>query len=512
MIEQEKELSLPDYLKSAIKDIVSVDYEFAILIDISTHRCNIINKHGVNEIPYLLKEDKSPYEDELNAFLNNSISSQLKDEEEKKMSFETILKNTEGNRQYSVIFPVRYPDSSIKYKKWKYYRLSCDPDFMVFTRVDVTDSVLAECDTVTGIQTKERALVEIRKLLLSRRHERYYMMWIDFDDFKDYNQLFGRDKGNELLHFLTQKLSDIKIKDIQVAHIESDNFLFFLPIEEFREKDFRNLYREVSDYNPDFSFSISIGITTVDKNTNDLLMAIEEAHAANIKLKTVRGISFKHYDERNDKTVFTNQSIIPYIRQGIRDKEFVIYYQPIINSKTNKVETAEALVRWSSKRFGFIRPDHFIPILEKSGFIVDLDYYVREEVLCYFENRIKNKEDVFPISVNISRIELNDFSFPSRLKKQIDAHHVPASLLRIEFTESIVMEAPDIAKVIMKELKELGFYLEMDDFGSGYSSLAVLREFPFDLLKLDMKFFKDNVDNTKTEAIIDAISSLAFRL
>src|SRR5574344_1877282 len=161
--------------------------------------------------------------------------------------------------------------------------------------------------------------------------------------------------------------------------------------------------------------------------------------------------------------MFTNQTILPYLKDGIRNKEFIIHYQPIINTKTNKVVTAEALVRWSSAKFGYIRPDHFIPILEKNGFIVA---------------RIKNKDPIVPISVNLSRLEVNDLDFPLKLKQQIEKRNVPISMLRLELTESVVMDHPEITNIVISKLKKYGFYIEMDDFGSAYSSLAVLRDLP----------------------------------
>lgn len=273
----------------------------------------------------------------------------------------------------------------------------------------------------------------------------------------------------------------------------------------------KKVYKNLTDYNKNFSFSLSIGIQIIKSDTFDIENAIEEAHIANRKLKTVRGISFRFYNDKEDKLIFTNQSIIPFIRSGLKNKEFTVYYQPIINSKTNEEVFTEALVRWNSKTLGFIKPNDFIPVLEKNGFITELDFYVREEVLRFLRAQIDKNDIVFPISVNISRLELENTEFPSLLQKQLEKYKIPTYLLRLEVTESIVMENPDIAKNTINTLKSYGFFLEMDDFGSAYSSLAVLREFPFDLIKLDMKFFKENTHNIMASAIIEAISSLASK-
>jgi len=509
MEENCKKLFNEELLENSIWGIIAKDYEFAIVIEVATQTCKVINKHKKNEIPNLLDGDEHSYNEQLNSFLNNSIIPYLKDEAKEKMSFQTIVKRTLNGKQYTVIFPVKYSDGRILYKKWRYYKLPENNDYIIFTRVDVTDSVISESNVVTGVPAREKAIFEIKKIIEKNKHEKFYMMWVDFDEFSDYNELFGKINGDELLKYFSKKLLSLKIKNSQLGQIEADNFLYFLPVESFKKEDYESIYKDVSNYNQHFSFSISIGMSIVNGDSTDLHTALEKARQANLKLKASLGISFKIYDEVYDKEMFTNQTIVPYLKDGIRNKEFIIHYQPIINTKTNKVVTAEALVRWSSAKFGYIRPDHFIPILEKNGFIVDLDYYVREKVLDFIETRIKNKDPIVPISVNLSRLEVNDLDFPLKLKQQIEKRNVPINMLRLELTESVVMDHPEITNIVISKLKKYGFYIEMDDFGSAYSSLAVLRDLPFDLIKLDMKFFKDGDVNKKTDAIIEAISNLA---
>lgn len=400
------------------------------------------------------------------------------------------------------------PDGKTKYKKWRYYRLSSNPSFILFTRIDVTENFFAEYDTVTGMPTKEKSIVEIKKIIQKGKHDKYYLMWIDFDEFKDYNQLFGRERGDELLKFFAVLLSSLSIPDSVIGHIESDNFLYFMPVESFKEEDFRGLYQVLCAYNEDFSFSVSNGVSLLSGNSGDIHKTLGEAHQANQKIKYIRGVSFRFYDEKKDASLFTSQSIVPYVKQALKDHEFFIHYQPIVDSRSAKTAFGEALVRWNSKKLGLIYPDYFIPVLEKNGFITDLDYYVREEVLSFMAGLINSGFTPFPVSVNISRLEIIDPLFPEKLKAQLDSHAVPVHLIRLELTESMVMENPEVISKNISGLKKLGFYLEMDDFGSAYSSLSVLKDLPFDLIKLDMKFFQEDKASVKSQAILQAVSAL----
>ncbi|MCB9207639.1 MAG: EAL domain-containing protein [Ignavibacteriales bacterium] len=176
------------------------------------------------------------------------------------------------------------------------------------------------------------------------------------------------------------------------------------------------------------------------------------------------------------------------IKKGNKNGEFETYFQPIIDSNTHKVVTCEALVRWKSLTQGLVGPSDFIPILEKNGFIGELDYYVREKV-CEFIVKNKEKGLPFPISVNVSRIEFNSPDFVKKLIAQVDKFGLDHSLLRIEITESLFMDKYTQSIKNIRKLKKSGFYIEMDDFGSGYSSLSILRDLDFDLIKLDLRFF-----------------------
>lgn len=193
---------------------------------------------------------------------------------------------------------------------------------------------------------------------------------------------------------------------------------------------------------------------------------------------------------------------------GIENNEFEVYYQPIINTKDSKILLAEALVRWISPTLGFVRPDIFIPLLEQNGFISKLDYYVREKVCQYFRNKIDFGMVVRPISVNISKVELENPTFINDLIAQVDSYSIPRELLRLEITESSIMNNFDLFNSLLTKLKNEGFYLEMDDFGSGYSSLAAFSDFTFDLIKLDMRFFMGK-EIIKKQSIVKHLANLA---
>jgi EAL domain-containing protein (putative c-di-GMP-specific phosphodiesterase class I) len=313
--------------------------------------------------------------------------------------------------------------------------------------------------------------------------------------------------GDGLLKHIATFLLGLRSENVVIGHMAADNFVLLIPKSDFKKENFLPLKDVLNAYNKDFSYAVSIGLASVNCHVSDIRSVLEEARLANRTLKNRRGVSFAIYNKALSRSVLINQSIVPLLREGMHNHEFIPYYQPIVDSKTGKMVMAEALVRWISPTHGFMSPGEFIPILEKNGFIGELDYYIRDQV-CSFIKKMSGEGKAFPISVNISRIELENPDFVDVLVKQVDGFGIDHSLLRLEITETTVMEHVQQSMRNVRDLKKEGFLLEMDDFGSGFSSLSVLRDLPFKILKLDLRFFIGK-HTKKGSAIIKAIASLA---
>ncbi|MBR2682181.1 MAG: EAL domain-containing protein, partial [Atopobiaceae bacterium] len=203
----------------------------------------------------------------------------------------------------------------------------------------------------------------------------------------------------------------------------------------------------------------------------------------NLKGSSGAGVAF--YDERLRQQQLTEQIIIEGMSSAIRERQFIINYQPKHDVHTGKIAGAEALVRWNHPELGLIRPDLFISIFERNGLITDLDRYVCEEVCREIRRCVDLGLPPIPISINLSRIDFDDPDLASQIARIADRYDIDRSLLHIEVTETAYSEDPDAVVRALEELRDYGFHIELDDFGSGYSSLASLNMLPLDILKLD---------------------------
>lgn len=192
------------------------------------------------------------------------------------------------------------------------------------------------------------------------------------------------------------------------------------------------------------------------------------------------------------------------MKQGIEEEQFQVYFQPKYSLHTNQIVGAEALVRWIHPKEGMISPASFIPLFERNGLIKELDQYVWEKSAELISHWMKQKKQIVPISVNVSPIDI-----VTVLSEIVEKYEIKPELLHLEVTESTY--AQDSGKIIriVRKLQEKGFVIEMDDFGSGYSSLNMLAKLPVDILKLDMKFIQSIEDTENAKTIIDFIIGLA---
>ncbi|WP_314828379.1 EAL domain-containing protein [Oribacterium parvum] len=218
---------------------------------------------------------------------------------------------------------------------------------------------------------------------------------------------------------------------------------------------------------------------------------MERVHNDGRDKKGIRSYTHSKKEKRNLARLELEKHIESHIEEAIAEKQVIVYLQPNVRGLTQRVCGAEALSRWIDPKYGMIYPGDFISVLEKTLKIHLLDLYVFREICKNLGERLERKETVFPISLNFSRLDFNIGDFLDQLESIVEQYHVPKNLLHIEVTESVVMHNEGYMKYVVKKLHELGYQVWMDDFGSGYSSLNLLKEFEFDTFKIDMRFLSD---------------------
>jgi EAL domain-containing protein (putative c-di-GMP-specific phosphodiesterase class I) len=215
------------------------------------------------------------------------------------------------------------------------------------------------------------------------------------------------------------------------------------------------------------------------------------------------------YDEKMEIRKKQKVLIANRAEDALKANEFYIVLQPKINLKTKKIVGAEALVRWRDRDGNEFYPNDFIPIFEDNGFVTKLDFFVYAKVCEYIKERLDQKLRVVPISVNVSRVHLSQANFARKINRLVSQYQVPPKYLEFELTESVFLQHSNEARSTMKKLKEEGYIVSMDDFGSGYSSLNLLTTVDFDILKLDKDFLAEAKISEKDEVVIQSIIKMA---
>ncbi len=343
----------------------------------------------------------------------------------------------------------------------------------------------------TGIYNFRAFLQKTQEMLDSNINKEYTFMRFDLDRFKIFNDLFGFDEGDRILAgigkiFMTSYNSD----KITYGHIYADHFIACF---EKHNLNPAQLSQELTDYvnglHPQFDFIVRIGFCDVLNDGNiDISLVCDHAQLALQSIKTDFTERYAFFNPEMVSELKQEQELITDMVSGILNEEFQVYLQPQYDYTTDTLIGAEALVRWLHPKKGLINPSVFIPIFERNGFITQLDEYIWDRTCRMLRAWIDEGLNPVPVSVNISRRDIYSQNLIKIFDDLLEKYHLNARLLRLEITESAYMDNPSQLIMVVETLRNHGFCLEMDDFGSGYSSLNTLKDVPVDVLKLDMKF------------------------
>lgn len=371
---------------------------------------------------------------------------------------------------------------------------------------------MAEHDSLTGFYNKRKFFQMTRQMLDEHRQEKFILLRLDIDRFKLINSFFGVEEGDRLLCYMASVIGEFvkKIPFCTYGRIESDIFCICKPYNaeqiEFLVEEFRN---KLIAYNPNYYIEISFGAYII----NDLTLDMETMYdRASLAASQCKGKYMKYlaiYDDRITQALMHDQRIMNEMAPALEKGQFVVYFQPKYSLKTKKPYGAEALVRWQHPIKGLIPPNEFIPVFEKNGFICKLDFYVWERVCQAIHRWLREGLEPDPISVNVSRANLYNPNIVELLLDLVKKYEISPELLNLELTESAYMDNPQIIKKAIGRLQNEGFVILMDDFGSGYSSLSMLKDIVVDMLKIDMKFLPTKKDKGRSERILASIIQMA---
>ncbi|MBQ8278905.1 MAG: EAL domain-containing protein [Roseburia sp.] len=368
---------------------------------------------------------------------------------------------------------------------------------------------------LTGLFYGQTFFEKAEECLQNTSSDTCNMIAIDIEHFRLYNKIHGREEGDVLLKMIAELLRQFEEKNGGVVgYLGGDNFGIFAVCELLELRALRlQIEDAVKMKSGTIGYMPAFGVYAVADRT---LPAATMYDHATVALAHVLGDYTNrlcYYDSDMDDKVEEELRILSDVQEGIDNDEFTFYIQPQCDITKGRIVGGESLVRWIHREKGLVPPGIFIPVLEKNGFVADLDRIVWEKVCKWQRECLDKGYDPVPISINVSRIDIFSMDVPKYLFGLLDKYDLPLELLKVEITESAYAESSEKIEEMVNVLRERGIVVMMDDFGSGYSSLNMLKSVPVDVLKMDMRFLEINEqEEEKGIGILDSVINMAKQM
>lgn len=381
---------------------------------------------------------------------------------------------------------------------------------------------LAFVDPVTGGCNQTRFDMVVRETLDEAEPFQYALVALDLRKFKILNEVQGAASGDLVLAYIHDCLRSNLAEGEYVARINADAFNLLIrnePPSVMLER-IDKIVRDINKFNQGaerpYFLTFTAGVYPIEDTTQSVTIMRDRANVARNTSKggtNANNFSCVFYNDMDRQNLLTEQDMENRMRGALEHGEFVAYYQPKQMLADGTIGGAEALVRWIDPTRGIVPPDEFIPFFERNGFIIDIDLCVFEQVCALLASWLKLGKKPVPISVNMSRAHLMETDFLIPYERIREAYDVPASLIEFELTETLVFGDPETLMGVIDAMHARGYRCSLDDFGSGYSSLNVLKDVDIDTMKLDRAFFSAGNETGQREwDVVESVVDLAKKL
>lgn len=337
-------------------------------------------------------------------------------------------------------------------------------------------------------------------------------LYFNIENFKTYNDRYGYEQGNKFLTSMGSIINEC-FPDEPYARESHDHFVVLTKVDGYTQRVEAVKNKILDLYKEENYLDVKVGAYRPNDKNKDPRLEISNASYAASLIKNHENQFIKEYDEKLDKEYRLRQYVLNNIDKAVKEGYIQVYYQPVVWSQDGELCGCEALARWIDPEFGFLSPGTFIPVLEEGRQIHKLDKCIYETVCKRIRESMDNNQPVFPVSLNFSRLDFELMDAVGELDALVEKYQIPRDYLHVEITESAISDDIEKLKACMNSLHEKGYSIWLDDFGSGYSSMNVLKDYDFDLLKVDMVFLKDfSATNQNAKRIIKSILDLASEL
>ena len=370
------------------------------------------------------------------------------------------------------------------------------PVFYVFFLDSSARYVLHDIDGITGLPGQTRFLKEASLLLsLSGETERKVMLYMNIRNFRMFNLLYSSRRGNEFLEKTALILKDT-FPNALISRFSDDHFAILTGRAGVEEKIDR-AYDKIMALREDVDLAVKFGLYVMTDASMKPEIACDLAKTAADSIKDNYQLHLQVYTDKIGKKAFIKSYVMDHLQEAMDKKYIRIYLQPVIRTISGTLASAEALSRWIDPVYGLLSPADFIPALEESRQIQKLDLYVLEEICKTYRSRVDKGLPVIPISFNLSRIDFYSGSIFEEVDAIVRKYQVPHHMIHVEITESVFVKDSVSISTQIDKFRDAGFEMWMDDFGSGYSSLNVLKDYHFDEIKIDMAFLSSFTQKAK---------------
>lgn len=427
------------------------------------------------------------------ATISNIESSNMEYIEDRGMTIEEFLENYLVDIVFIMIFLSALLTGLIMFSKYKKEQKSKEK---------------AYTDSLTGLSSMEKFRLDVEEILRSDKKEDYYLIALDIDKFKVINDLYGYEEGDKTIAYVGRVCKEGLSSNDCITRVNADNFMILKKTRDIHDvyaylnRIFEIVSDEIETRDTHFRLILKAGICKVREEDKILSHILDKASLAKKNMKKSHVSTYKVYSESMRQKNIEDKLLENDMEEALKTRQFQIYLQPQIDLMTKKIVSAEALVRWIHPTKGLIPPFQFIPVFESNGFITRLDLYVWEEAIKTIAEWKKQSKITVPIAINLSRADIERDGMIEALCDLMKKYNLDSEWIKTELTESIYLENEKVILEKMNKLKKFGFKIAVDDFGSGYSSLHLLKSMPVDILKIDKSFLGMSSEMRYQEEII----------
>lgn len=503
----------PNYILDLLRHkFINDSHDGIVLMDIQHNYLSIYMSKILNVEEYNQKERmlQNTIDESVIRMADKFIVEEDRERFIKYHSLDFIKSKLENNDEYFFTCAGYDQHGRVRYYKSTFFYLDREKSLVAITTDDVQK--VLDSDSLTGGLNRQGFLRKAEEII-EKGKDRYSIVFYDIKGFKAINDLFTVNAGNKILRRCYEMLYASPLNPELVGRFESDHFACLVKKNNISHESLMEVCKKKMVINSkEVTIQGICGICSVDLNVTGISGICDRAMIAKNYIEDWNVQPYAIFDDSMRKKYVEEKALHNEIENALKNNEFAVFYQPIMDAVTGKISSAEALVRWIHPERGIISPGLFIPALEESGKISELDLFVEKFTKDFLENRHAQGKKIVPVDINLSWMDFYDNKMIDVILEDIKCAKLPPDTMRVEVTETAYSSIEENNKNVLSTIKNMGTKILVDDFGSGYSSFSTIQNFDFNIIKIDMGFVNQIGKNSKSEKVINSIISMAHNI